>query len=81
MPKPQVQMTAAEFRKWRESRGLTMTEAAKLLSEALERTYRASRVGEWEAGKVPVPSLVRLYIKWERQSTGDGEKGVSRPGD
>lgn len=60
-------MTPDQFRAWREERGLTMTEAALLLSEALERTYRASRIGEWERGEVPVPSLVRLYIKWEQQ--------------
>lgn len=65
-------MTAAEFREWRESRGLTMTEVARLLSEQLERTYRASRIGEWERGEIPVPSLVRLYIKWERQAR-DGQ--------
>jgi hypothetical protein len=65
MPKPQAQMTGAEFREWREGRGLSMAEAAKLLSDQLTRSYKANRVGEWERGEVPVPSLVRHFIEWD----------------
>lgn len=72
-PMPKPQMTGVQFREWREGQGLTMTEAAKLLSGRLERTYRYNRIHEWENGKVPVPALVAFFILSEREKARDGE--------
>jgi hypothetical protein len=77
---PKVQMSPKEFRDWRKGRGLTMTEAAKVLSEELDRTYRYNRIHEWESGKVAVPALVAFFILQERMkgASGGGESASDK---
>lgn len=72
MPKPSMQMPASEFLAWREAAGLTRAQAAKLLSEELQRTYRPSRIGEWENGRVTVPHGVAVFVRLQKGGDDDG---------